>query len=281
VSADNRYQAAVDDDRPNTSHIQICALLERHCEGPLRILEVGCSSGYMGAHLKARGHSVVGVEPSPAAAEAARVVLDEVHVGTFAQYACTHRPGSEFDVVTFVDVLEHLDDPAEALRQCVTLLKPDGHIAISIPNVTHGGIRGLLLEGRWEYQELGILDRTHLRFFSRQSFVALLDAAGLGIVDLRRTTMSTQEMSRAFELRLAQSTVDLVESASRDDDLDTFQFIALVRVMGSDDAARTANAPWHDAALTRFGDRRSPARRRYDALRRRLRAIARLAGLTD
>jgi len=142
------------------------------------ILDVGCAAGVLGAALKAaRNCRVVGIERQPdAAAEAARV-LDEVHVGD-ATSLLGELPEASFDAVIAADVLEHLEEPGVALRRIRRVLRKAGVLTASIPNVRHHSVLRQLLEGRFEYTDAGILDRTHLRFFTRQSFFDLLRQTG-------------------------------------------------------------------------------------------------------
>src|ERR1700704_5687361 len=99
-----RYSARVDERDTNTSHTQVCSLVRRHCALRSRILDVGCSSGYSGAFLRAQGHFVIGVEPSAPAAALARSVLDDVHCGTFDDFVRSGGLSHEFDVIIFGDV---------------------------------------------------------------------------------------------------------------------------------------------------------------------------------
>jgi O-antigen biosynthesis protein len=145
-----------------------------------RILDVGCWRGLMGAALKARdGRVVWGIEPDPDAADAAATVLDHVIVGTFPDDL---PPSEQFDCVLFVDVLEHIADPWGALAATKRVLAPGGHVLASIPNIRHYSVLyPLLSRGQWNYVDAGILDRTHLRFFTRSSIERLFADAGYAI----------------------------------------------------------------------------------------------------
>lgn len=280
--APNRYEYVVREDNRNTSHTQICELITQHCGTNLRILDVGCSSGYLGAHLRSRGHRVWGVEPSPQAAEAARVVLDGVFAGTLDAYLQTQDDHGDFDVVIFADVLEHMAEPADILRDCARLLSADGRVAVSVPNVAHGAIRGLLLEGRWMYQDLGILDRTHLRFFSRSGFIDLLDQASYAIVEMRRTTLSIRQMNRTFNFGLTGGTIGVIESMARDRDVNSFQFVALVRPMPHADEALRANNNWRTGkTLESFAREVSPLKRTSRRVRYWLQGLGRFLGVVS
>ena len=146
-----------------------------------RILEVGCSYGGFGQLLKGRSNSpeVWGIEPEPKAAEVAASRLDRVIVGDFPALAPV---GERFDCVVFNDVLEHLVDPWGALRCALGLLRPNGCVVASIPNVRFGPVvSALLLRGRWNYTDVGVLDRTHLRFFTRSSMIEMFKECGYDV----------------------------------------------------------------------------------------------------
>jgi SAM-dependent methyltransferase len=268
-----RYEANVDAGQRNTSHIQIAELVAQQGQAPLRILEVGCSSGYLGCYLRSQGHRVAGIEPAAAAAAAARAVLDDVFTGNLDEYLACGGHADGFDVIVLADVLEHLEDPARALTQCRSLLASGGALAISVPNITHGGVRGMLLEGRWTYQDLGILDRTHLRNFSRAGFIDLLDAAAFELAELRATTMSIEAMNSRYGIGLSAGTMALIKLTARDYDLDSFQFVALARPAPDVGRATSANARWRSGRLISAAPSEPPMSR-WRKLRRRWRARA-------
>ena len=150
--------------------------------GAKSILEIGCGSGQFGALLKQRdGCRYTGVELVEASAAQARKVLDQVIV---ADIQSTRLPFEErsFDGLICNDVLEHLIDPWAALRLLTTYLQPEGFVVVSLPNVRFSEvIKDLVVRGRWTYQEQGVLDRTHLRFFTQYSVRELLAGAGLQV----------------------------------------------------------------------------------------------------
>jgi 2-polyprenyl-3-methyl-5-hydroxy-6-metoxy-1,4-benzoquinol methylase len=151
---------------------------------PRSVLDVGCGVGQNGALLRRRGARVVGLEPDPAALERAREALDEVHQVDVTDEASVRAAlGSEtFDVVLFADVLEHLTDPLSALKRLSAHLADDGHVVLSLPNVAAWTVRLGLLAGRFEYEPSGILDETHLRFFTLESARRLCEEAGLEVL---------------------------------------------------------------------------------------------------
>ena len=145
------------------------------------ILEVGCAAGMTGRELKKRpGAFVAGIELNAKAAEAAKKVLDDVLQGSIETIDLPYSDGS-FDCVLFADVLEHLVDPLSALLKVRRLLKKGGTVVASIPNVQFHGVIHQLIEGNWTYAKEGILDETHLRFFTYKEIVKLFSKAGYSI----------------------------------------------------------------------------------------------------
>ena len=142
-----------------------------------RVLDVGCSSGYLSAPLAERGNTVVGIELDPAAAREAEAYCERVVVGDLETMELPFEPGS-FDVVLLGDVIEHLRDPVGALARLRPLLRPGGRLVLSTPNVANWAMRLSLLGGRWRYTDRGILDRTHTHLFTRATLREALERAG-------------------------------------------------------------------------------------------------------
>ena len=177
-----RYRMPVDPNGDNNPHSFALQLIgSGH-----RILEVGCATGHVTEHLVAAGNQVVGVEADPVSADAARQVIETVHVLDLDVERISAVERSTFDVALLGDVLEHLRAPEVTLIDVVAMLEPEGRVIISVPNLAHADVRLMLLEGRVDYQNEGLLDRTHLRWFTKSSLRELLDAAGLTAVQLRR-----------------------------------------------------------------------------------------------
>lgn len=146
-----------------------------------KILDVGCSVGNFGTLLKKeRGVEVWGLEADRQAAEVAAEKLDRVVNALFGENA--EFEGEKFDAIVFNDVLEHMVDPYAALRYARTLLSSEGRVVASIPNVRYfDNVWKLLFDGSWEYTDTGILDRTHLRFFTKSSIEAMFTELGYHI----------------------------------------------------------------------------------------------------
>jgi SAM-dependent methyltransferase len=149
-----------------------------------RILDVGCGQGNCGRLLSQRGHRVAGIELVPEVARQASRSLDEVVCGDVETCRLPWPPAS-FDAILCADVLEHLLDPWRVLRRLSELLVPQGLLIASVPNIQNWRVIRGLLQGRWDYRARGILDRGHLRFFTRRTLTGLLEQAGLAIVDCR------------------------------------------------------------------------------------------------
>lgn len=152
---------------------------------PRHVLDVGCGSGVTGALLKQRwACRITGIELTQAAAAQARQRLDRVYAGNVEQMVLEFAPG-EFDVLVLADVLEHLVDPWQMLARMIAWVQTGGTVISTIPNVRNFRvIRDLLVSGRFEYAAEGIMDRTHLRFFTRHSVRTLFEGAGLQVVSL-------------------------------------------------------------------------------------------------
>jgi len=149
-----------------------------------RILDVGCAEGVLGAQLLARGASeVFGIEYDPAVGARARTRLTGVHCGDVETMDLPFAPGS-LDCIIFADVLEHLRNPSAVLTRFAGLLSDSGTIVASIPNVRHYSIMNMLAEGLWTYQSQGLMDSTHLRFFTKYEIGSLFDQAGLAVTAL-------------------------------------------------------------------------------------------------
>lgn len=146
-----------------------------------RVLDVGCSTGELARLLVQNGCTVVGIEYDPEAAAKAREVCESVVVGDIEVLKDLPFRPKEFDHILFMDVLEHLRDPGLVLSRLRPFLKNDGTVICSIPNVANLSVRIRLLTGHWDYDEYGILDKTHLRFFTRRTAVALVNGAGLKV----------------------------------------------------------------------------------------------------
>ena len=219
MNIDHKYQTFATE--PGSTHNLVVGLVPSNS----RVLEFGCATGYMSEVLASRlGCSVVGVELSPAAAEIARGKCERVVVGDAETLDYCDAFGSDhFDLILFADVLEHLRDPAAVLKRVRPFLAPGGSIIASIPNIAHGSVRLALLRGEFRYRELGLLDNTHLRFFTRESIQDLFEENGYLITQWVRQRLPVDqteiELPRDGDLSAARAVIE------RDHEATTYQFI--------------------------------------------------------
>ena len=150
------------------------------------VLDVGCHTGIMGEVLKDRKQcKVIGIDTDIDALHIARgrlqaALLIDIEQNDWADHL-RNEGYHNFDVIIFGDVLEHTQQPERILLHAKELLKLGGTIIVSVPNIANWRIRFGLLFGRFDYTESGILDRTHLRFFTKRSAIALLENAGYSV----------------------------------------------------------------------------------------------------
>ncbi len=240
------YDAVVDESLDDNSHAYLVRLV-----GPDKhVLDVGCATGYLGAALKRRGCTVVGVEFDADAAAQAADVLDDVLVADLEHIDLSAAYGAAtFDVVVLGDVLEHLRDPLRLLRACVGLLRPGGSVVISVPNVTHGSVRLALLQGRWVYRDLGLLDRTHVTFFTRSSLMRLLEDAGLAVVALWPTHADV--LGTEVEVDPSHLPPGALEWVREQPDADVYQFVVRAVLDDRDGAVAQLQAGLETAQMER------------------------------
>jgi 2-polyprenyl-3-methyl-5-hydroxy-6-metoxy-1,4-benzoquinol methylase len=210
-----------------------------------RVLDVGCGEGNAGKALKKErtGIFVAGIEKEERIAQIAAAQLDDVRcVDLDADAFAFEQP---FDCIICGDIVEHVKEPEALLRRLHELLTDDGVLLWSVPNVRHYTIVAGLLLGEWEYQDSGILDRTHLRFFTLKSARQLLATTGFEIVKIERRLgdvgnnaqgrLSAWQSLKANE-RLVRAVQALLPEAGLPDHLDmsmpdllTLQYVFVAR----------------------------------------------------
>jgi len=156
-----------------------------------RILDIGCSTGALGEQIKQENKvdvEVVGIEFDEQMAELARKKLDKVIIGDVDNIDLEkYLTCNYFDCIIFADILEHLKNPWDTLKNITRFLNNEGVIIASIPNVRHyTTIINLLFRGYWPYRERGIHDKTHLRFFTFKNIKEMFQDVGLKIVRIKR-----------------------------------------------------------------------------------------------
>lgn len=151
-----------------------------------KVLDVGCGSGYLAHILSERGYQVTGLDKDKGSLALVSQRCQTIEAD-IEKWSAT---GAEkFDYILLADVLEHLVNPFSAINDLKPLLKKDGVIILSVPNVAHLYVRLMLLFGRWDYQERGILDSSHLHFYTRATLSKLFDDAGLRVLKIRLSTI--------------------------------------------------------------------------------------------
>ena len=240
MTGDRNYDVPVDPEALNNPH----SAAIRFVGTGHRVLEVGCWSGHVTRHLVDRGNRVVGVEIDPTAARLAEDVADRVHVVDVDATPLSALEDGPFDVIVLGDVLEHLRDPGAVLADAVTLLTPDGRLVISVPNVAHVDARMMLLQGEWEYQPDGLLDRTHLRWFTRRSLRELLAGAGFVATRVERVTTPFGATNLAFDRDAVPAA--FLRYTQADPESSTLQFVVEACRTGEDTLADGESPEWPD-----------------------------------
>jgi 2-polyprenyl-3-methyl-5-hydroxy-6-metoxy-1,4-benzoquinol methylase len=163
-----------------------------------QVLDLGCGEGFFAEKLQQMGNHVTGIDALPSAAR--RPFFDkyiQADLENGFDMARAELRGKTFDKVLLMDVLEHLREPERLLRECQGLLKPTGRLIVSVPNVANITVRVMLLFGQFRHAERGILDKTHLHFFTRRTARKMLESNGYRVVTQKMTIIPLE-----FVLRL-------------------------------------------------------------------------------
>ena len=196
-----------------------------------RVLDVGCAAGDLAEVLAEHRCQVTGIEIDPEAARQAEKRCERVVVGDVENLDLGEElDGESFDVIVFGDALEHLKDPLRTLARLKPFLRPEGYVVASIPNVAHGSVRLALMQGKFQYRSLGLLDNTHLRFFTRESVEQLFKDAGFLITELRRTTRGIFDTEIEIDRELIPE--ELLDLAQQDMEASTYQFVLTAHRFG-------------------------------------------------
>jgi 2-polyprenyl-3-methyl-5-hydroxy-6-metoxy-1,4-benzoquinol methylase len=202
-----------------------------------RVLEFGCATGYLSGLLRRRNCRVTGIEINQAAAAQARESCEEVIVADLDTRPLVDLlPASQFDAAIFGDVLEHLRDPWRVLDETRAFLAPEASVVLSIPNVAHGAVRLALLQGDFDYQPEGLLDDTHLRFFTLKTVRRLCLLTGYEIDAIERTKVPMFDSGSTAVPLVNRADFDeaLVANIEADPEHDTLQFIVKARPLSDE-----------------------------------------------
>lgn len=189
----------------NASYIGLRDDLLRHVKGEkLTILDVGCATGINGQFLKEKNvaKEVVGVELDPLMANEAQKRIDKIIVGNIENPSTLQDlEGKIFDYILLGDVLEHLYNPWEIINKLVPFLSEKGRIIISVPNIQHIELFiSIYIKGEWPYNERGIFDRTHLRWFTYKNILQFEEKCNLKILKIERKYRFRDRKGATFPL---------------------------------------------------------------------------------
>lgn len=216
----SHYHTAINPDDDNNSH----ALMLRMVGFNKRVLEAGCASGHVSEMLKAQGCTVVGIENDSTVVEPAMQWLERIIVRNLDDDGLWDElDGEFFDAILFGDVLEHLHDPLAALTHSVKHLLPAGTVVISVPNIAHADVKIALMKGTFPYTESGLLDQTHIYFFTKDSLIDLVRKAGLVVTEVNRVIVPVF----GTEVGAQRDDVDdeVLAAVLRDRESETYQFV--------------------------------------------------------
>ena len=232
-----KYEAEIDLGERNTSQTLAVEFIGKNKD----VLDVGTATGYVPKVLVRRGCRVTGIELNTEAARQAEEHCERIIVGDVESLDLDEALGEErFDVILFGDVLEHLKDPLEVLRRFKKFLKPEGYAVASVPNIAHGSVRLALMQGNFQYRPLGLLDSTHLRFFTRESMEQLFNEAGFMVGEVERVRLGI--FSTEVEVDRESVTKETLKALQSDPESRTYQFVLTAHPYGqAGEFARLSN----------------------------------------
>jgi 2-polyprenyl-3-methyl-5-hydroxy-6-metoxy-1,4-benzoquinol methylase len=179
-----------------SSHSIIFNWLKNFPKGT-KVLDIGTAKGIMGKKCRGYGFNIKGIEPVMAFAEEAKSYYDEIHCSKLENTPDLFL--AKQDVIICADILEHTSEPEKQLIRLVELQKPNTQFLISVPNVAYIWIRLNLVIGKFNYVNFGILDRTHLRFFTKKTFLDLLRISRLRPLEMKYTPPPLSRVNSFFE----------------------------------------------------------------------------------
>ncbi len=222
MSKSNNYKYdTVVDLNGNTCHTKIIKMVGFEKE----VLDIGCATGYIARALKENFHCrVTGIDIDQYAARKAAKFCERIVIGDIENMDFQKElKGKKFDVVIFGDVLEHLRDPWHVLEMVRLIIKDKGYVVASIPNIRYFSIIAELLEGNFEYRQLGLLDKTHLRFFTKKSIMQLFNETGYEIRSWNRQIVMPKDSEHKVDLdKFPRS---LISYFGNEEEIFTYQYI--------------------------------------------------------
>lgn len=193
------------------THLKIVELVGKVKE----VLELGSSIGYLTKQMVLNNCQVDIVEVDEEDARAAKRFARKAYVGSLEEINTIERIDDTYDVIVASNILEHLKNPDETLQLIKEKLKKDGKILVALPNIACWAIRkDLFFRGKFNYQETGILDKTHLRFYTYYTAQSLVKQNGLKIVDIIPTEISYPLRFKVLKLGYPGLFIDRVVSSN-------------------------------------------------------------------
>ena len=164
-------------------------LLQNHSSS---ILDVGCARGYLGEELLKKNNTaqLCGIEYDASAAEIAKKFYSQIWIGK-VEDVIDRIPPKQFDAIVCADVLEHTPRPDVVLMMLRKVIKDDGILVTSIPNIVYAPVRVKVLFGKFDYEEAGHLDKTHLRFFTIDTAIKMVEESGFSTIKVIRTGLGS------------------------------------------------------------------------------------------
>ena len=157
------------------------------------VIDIGCGEGYLATELKKSANRITGIDVLPTASETSS--LDRYYSADLdngISSVIRQLKGERFTRAILLDVLEHLKKPETILDECHEILGRDGQLIISVPNIANISVRLMLLFGRFNYTERGIMDKTHLRFFTRKTARKMVESRGYEILEEQMTVIPVE-----------------------------------------------------------------------------------------
>ena len=217
---ESSYSVDVDPGRVNNSHSFVVQLVGTGKS----VLELGAASGHVTRVLVDRGNSVTAVESDAACSDSLASIATEVLITDLDWLSLADDlRGRTFDVIVAGDVLEHTKRPELVLAQLHLLLAPGGYVVVSLPHLAHGDVRLALLSGQFPYSDHGLLDKTHLKFFTRSTILELFSSTGYKVDELYGTTtpLGTTEL----KIDLTRFSSEILRAVHESPDSDVYQFV--------------------------------------------------------
>ncbi|PNQ05591.1 hypothetical protein KU43_03910 [Mesotoga sp. SC_NapDC2] len=186
----------IDDSLPDNYYCAVRKdLIDLVPPGFRSVLEIGCGEGNNAAYLREKGATyIAGIELSCRHGEIAATRMDEIFIGSVEEDLPNWLLNREFDLVICGDVIEHLIDPWRTLERLRNVIPSSGYLVASIPNIRHYSVvKELVLRGRFQYVSSGLLDRTHLRFFTKREIIELLDNSQYKIINWSHSPISRRD----------------------------------------------------------------------------------------